>query len=329
MTNKKYNIIIFIAIIIILVICLYFIIFHKESKDKEIRKIEVISKYNNPIIPNGFHSVDTEDAKWIKQEDGTIQGWNNGLVIEDEKGNQFVWVPINIDNLNYHDYVGNNSKYIKEKLNMNNDEERQIIKYGGFYIARYEASRPLELEDEMENIDVSSNDIEGIPLSKKDRIPWNYISFEKAQENAEKMYQNENLHSGLLTQKQYQGIMQWLNSSGYDVYENSSQFGNYSNVGFEFSGYYSIDYGKSYQYGKNVEKVRYNMILSTGATKRNMTNNIYDLAGNLMEYVIGDKSNIICNGGYYDYIAREAFSSMGWTGEPSDKIGFRVVLILS
>ena len=49
------------------------------------------SSYKNPIIPDGFHTVETETASWNKQDDGTVEGWNNGLVIEDDKGNQFVW----------------------------------------------------------------------------------------------------------------------------------------------------------------------------------------------------------------------------------------------
>lgn len=326
--RKKYNIIISIVVTILIVISLYFIIFNKASTKNEMQKIEVISQYNNPVVPDGFHTVDTKTAKWIHDEEGIIQGWNNGLIIEDEEGNQFVWVPINIDNLSYFDYINNDDKYIKETLNISNEDEKQIIQYGGFYISRYEAGVSKDMQSRLEGINSTTNDINGQPVSKKNAIPWNYISFDKAKQNAETMYQNENIQSGLLTQKQYQGVMQWLNSCGYDVYNNSSEFGNYSNVNFEFTGYYSIDYGKNYKYGENIQKTGHNMILSTGATDRNMTNNIYDLAGNLMEYVIGDKSNIICNGGYYDYIAREAFSSMGWTGEPSDKIGFRVVLIL-
>lgn len=326
--SKKHNIIIFIVVIVIVVISLYFMIFTKERETEKIIKTEVISQYNNPIVPEGFHTIDTEKAKWIKSDNDIIQGWNDGLVIEDEKGNQFVWIPINMDNLSYHRYVSDNSKYIKDNLDINDNDERQIIQYGGFYISRYEAGVPNSIQSKLEKIDSTTNDINGQPVSKKNIIPWNYISYEKARQNAKAMYQNENIQSDLLTQKQYQAVIQWLNTKGYDVYNNSYKFGNYSNVNFEFTGYYSIDYGKNYKYGKNVQKTGNNMILSTGATDRNMTNNIYDLAGNLMEYIISNESNVLCNGGYYDYIAREASCSMAWTGMPSDKVGFRIVLNL-
>ena len=53
----------------------------------------------NPVIPKGFKTVDTESAKWVYIDNNkqVVQGWNDGLVIEDEKGNQFVWVPCNLD----------------------------------------------------------------------------------------------------------------------------------------------------------------------------------------------------------------------------------------
>lgn len=43
----------------------------------------------NPEIPKGFKPVDVGEAKW-----GTQEGYKKGLVIQDNIGNQFVWVPI-------------------------------------------------------------------------------------------------------------------------------------------------------------------------------------------------------------------------------------------
>ena len=50
---------------------------------------------NNPIIPKDFYPVNTEKAKW--EYDSTnkkVKDVDEGLVIMDEKGNQFVWVPV-------------------------------------------------------------------------------------------------------------------------------------------------------------------------------------------------------------------------------------------
>ena len=49
----------------------------------------------NPTIPAGFKTIDENGAVW---GDGTSApeetSVNNGLVIEDKSGNQFVWVPV-------------------------------------------------------------------------------------------------------------------------------------------------------------------------------------------------------------------------------------------
>ena len=327
----KKNIVITISIIILFIlifaIVLIFIVKHKETVVTQEPDTSIVSYYNSPVIPEGFHSVDTETAKWNKLEDGSIEGWNSGLVIEDNIGNQFVWVPVYKETLEYN--IGNIPKEFKydiNSLNEKNIEYRQILNYGGFYISRYEAGIPSELQNVNNNISEKTNDIQGIPVSKKGIIPWNYISMKNANDNAKDMYHSNNISSGMITSKQWQIIINWISMNGYNVY-NSAEFGNYSNVNFEFTGYYSEDYGKSYKFGENHLKSGKNMILSTGATDRNMTNNIYDLAGNLMEYV--DNENIyICNGGYYDYMAGGASDTWVFTGEPSSNIGFRIVLYL-
>ena len=47
--------------------------------------------YNNPVIPQGYKAVNTEKAKW--DAEGGPQ-YNNGLVIQDESRNEWVWVPV-------------------------------------------------------------------------------------------------------------------------------------------------------------------------------------------------------------------------------------------
>lgn len=47
--------------------------------------------YSNPIIPAGYTPVNTDGAKW-DAESGPE--YNNGLVIKDDSGNEWVWVPV-------------------------------------------------------------------------------------------------------------------------------------------------------------------------------------------------------------------------------------------
>ena len=50
---------------------------------------------NNPIIPKDFYPVNTEKAKWTYDStNNKVADVDEGLVIMDEKGNQFVWVPV-------------------------------------------------------------------------------------------------------------------------------------------------------------------------------------------------------------------------------------------
>lgn len=330
---KRKILIIGVIIVIIISICIGLQFYERTSQE-----LKIMSYYNNPIIPKGFHTVNTEKAKWTKEEDGTIKDWDNGLVIEDEKENQFVWVPVKKEEISYEiEQIEEEFKYKPDKLDINNQEEMQIIKYGGFYISRYEAGVPSEMKNRLNNIGSETNDIKGIPVSQKGMIPWNFISLKNAKLNAESMYNNNYYSSSLPTLKQMMYIANWIKKSNYNVYD-SSEYGNYSNINFSFSGFYSDDYGKSYKSTENKMKSGKNMILSTGATDRNLTNNIYDLAGNLWEYTNDycsiNENEILgyyCVGGHYDNTGDNypIYSHNLKNVKPLDKVGFRIVLSLN
>lgn len=330
------NIIIFLLLLTMTVSCT--IIFKSKSHESNIENekspIKKISSYNNPIVPEGFRKVETDTASWELKE-GIPQGWNKGLVIEDELGNQFVWVPLDIENIVFNENdLKNNVVYNKVNMNLNEREDLQILKYEGFYIGRYEAGISNEVLENVNEISKETNNISGIPVSKKNQIVWNYIDWNKAKENATKMYQNEYIQSDFVTIKQWNTIEDWLRKSGYNT-ENSIEWGNYSNNNFTFTGYYSTDYGKTYKYGENVVKQTYNMILSTGATERNKANNIYDLAGNVSEFVdmwkwengsYGIEESYRNCGGNYDNISYYSMASNMSIASANSRQGFRVVL---
>ena len=322
--SKKSKIIVGVIIITLIVLILgyNFLIINKKEDNQtktEIPKIELerISAYNNPIVPEGFKKVETETASW-EQEDNVPKGWNNGLVIEDETGNQFVWVPV--------------KKLLSgEKITDTDMEFKQIYQYGGFYIARYEAGIPQEYIEKVNEKELRTtfNNKVGVPTSKKGEIPWNYIYWSRANESAMNMYKdNKYITSDLATERQWGYIAEWLAESGYNV-EDCREWGNYSNVNFEFTGYCSTD-AKTFTYAENKMKQTYNMILSTGATERNKANNIYDLAGNLAEFIdVNENStNEHDLGGYYDNISTYGVGSNAKIdiSEGNDRQGFRVVL---
>ena len=58
--------------------------------------IEGTASWNNPTIPNGFYAINTKEAKWKDENGNNVVASNidNGLVIMNEAGDQFVWVPV-------------------------------------------------------------------------------------------------------------------------------------------------------------------------------------------------------------------------------------------
>lgn len=330
MKKKKLLSIIILIFIIIISILIYFVSdLRKNGNTSNIDTIDQISTYNNPIVPGGFKKVETDSASW-DLETGIPKGWNNGLVIEDEIGNQFVWVPV--QEITY-DVLLKQNNYNKQELEQKEKQlekyNQQIQRYGGFYIARYEAGVSEEMQNNVSNISEKTNDIKGIPVSKHGQIVWNYISLKNAKKNAQNMYNNENVESDLMSPIQWITIMQWIHNSGFDIIE-AKEWGNFSNVNFSFNGYYSIDYGKTYKYGENILKTRYNMILSTGATERNKSNNIYDLGGNVREYTDGwvRDRGYYSAGGHYDNIGTHIYTLSLIGVEPLEKLGYRIVLYM-
>lgn len=313
-------------------------------------KISKKSSYNNPIIPEGFKKVETETASW-ELEDGVPIGWDSGLVIEDENENQFVWIPDEKHNdLSEYKFIETYRKapFEKKKItgsfikgpfeNENENEFLQAVNYGGFYISRYEAGLPEFIQENVKEFSEESNNVYGIPISKKDKIVWNFISWDTAKYNASHMYDSKSIKSDLSTINQWKTISTWIcNNMDVNRKNSTKNYGNYSNVNFIFTGHYSTDYGKTYKYAKNKNKAVDNMLLSTGATERNNTNNVYDLAGNVSEFL--DKQNVIRDdkiyteylrtGGYYDNVGLNLiYSDTHGVDRPSSKQGFRIVLYL-
>ena len=164
--------------------------------------------YNNPTIPKGFKAVDTETAKW-----NDSNGWQNGLVIEDAtsdpvtQGSQFVWVPVQDYDNNFHLIEGYKGNRLQTRLTASNPSReagantegtkpelpndaknttkgteesiamyKSVSDYGGFYIARYEAGIYGITESTTTN-DKNKQTQDGSvkPVSKQGVGVWNFI----------------------------------------------------------------------------------------------------------------------------------------------------------
>ena len=274
---------------------------------KEEWKDTIASVEDGVPIPKGF-----------KYKEGTK---DTGLVIQDEKGNEFVWVPATESTyakdtsfLSYDNIKPTGDDTLPNGIT---DETADIKKYGGFYIGRYEAGVP----ENQSSIDGESNgtsDVKGVPVSKKEATVWSCVSYTNAKANAESMIKNEHVQTGLLTGKAWDTTCHWIEDSLSSInasasLKDSRYYGNYSN---------SLDPAKENSGTKR----------KAGFSENWKTKNIYDLAGNVNEWTSEARGSAFIlrggsyieygNGGPVSYRSNASVSSVGVS------LGFRLRLYI-
>lgn len=165
----------------------------------EVTEIPVISA-TNPYIPDGF-SVIADNVE-------------EGFVIADEFGNQYVWVPVA------------SGKLTRETmLDMNYEESsgtaaalvNSVAKYYGFYIGRFEASQ-YEHEGEV------------TAASMTGKIPWTNITYINASEHADnsgRVFGYTDCSTALLNSYAWDTAIEWIDLVNVN-YSSDVNFGNYS-----------------------------------------------------------------------------------------------------
>ena len=170
------------------------------TKTIKIENIIAISA-DNPYIPDGFKHIDETEV-------------DTGFVIEDESGNQYVWVPVE------------NGIAVREPLSDNYIEDdntasaftNSVAKYYGFYIARYEASKDT---------------VNGMTVAKSvsDVIPWSNVNYKTAYSSAKNTaiaYNYTGVKTALINSYAWDTTLNWLNESVTN-YSTARTYGNYSN----------------------------------------------------------------------------------------------------
>ena len=188
---------------------------------------------------------------------------DTGLVIQDGNCNEFVWVPATESTYRKDTSFPGNTPTGDDTLpNGITDETADIVKYGGFYIGRYEAGIPKG--------DTSPSNKIGIPVSKKDATVWTNIDYTNSKASAESMISNEYVQTGLLTGKAWDTTCHWIEGSLKSINElaslkDSRYYGNYNN---------SLSPANENSGTKR----------TAGFNENWKVKNIYDLAGNVWEW---------------------------------------------
>lgn len=243
---------------------------------------------NVAVIPKGFKVSDEEKEQTISE----------GLVIQDEAGNEFVWVSVEDGELNRTEWENNEpTEIVSEEYTETLPEElkNSVEKYKGFYIGRYEAG--------CENPRTSDEDELTEVLVKKGLYPYNYINYDNAISKIEEMYTDKTMYGveailpyGAIWDETLRFIKDKVNVT------NSTSWGNYSDSTFEFSGSYYDTNEWSEEVTNETKLKGVYWILTTGASEVNKAKNIYDLAGNLSELTIefNGRFNCVNRGGRYN-----------------------------
>ena len=312
-----------------------------------------------PYLPTGFTKVE-----------GT--SLSNGYTIQDSTGNQYVWVEVpktgevyptaglNIKDFtteeytaietdlhtytnDYRDGTSYKDEYYSDKATGLTSEQyttlkqkmlKSVYQNGGFYIGKYETG----IEDKPKTSGSSTTAPEEIPVIKQNAYPYNYVTCSQAQTLAKSM-ESGNYTSSLMFGVQWDLVLKYLETKGTaqaDLKTNSTNWGNYldnlwniTNANSKYapngSGWTNGAYG---QKSSDTE-----ILLSTGASETFSKQGIYDLAGNVEEWILEYTSNSFypcaIRGGNYaidgcDYPA--AYRSDGDATGYSDNVGFRVSL---
>ena len=329
-----------------------------------------------PYFPNSTFSYKEGDLR-------------TGLVIKDSNNNEYVWVevPTTIyDNTTYNNngakkpsnsedytnieaclksytkdysdsnYSDTNSKFTEQYQAM----LKSVYTNGGFWIGRYEAG----LEGDTPRTSYTEISASDKAVVKQNKIPYNYVKRDEAQELATRMNYN-GCTSSLIFGIQWDLTLKYIEEKTVEAVEEANKdtvrtdikskltsdsrtIGNYYNSAFilnrgkfakngelsDWKAYNSEEKPTLVTGSKKEEQSSYEngILLTTGATEATSLQNIYDIAGNVYEWTLefhGTGHPCVNRGGSYSgsgshYPAENRYS--GGTSSYYDDIGFRVGL---
>ena len=337
------------------------------------QKVKLGLKTVEVPIPNGFYYVggdlDTgvvisdnsaDSGKYANiqdvpagvayNSDGTVNTENSAL-----KGNQFVWIPVTVDNYKKTNW-GNTYTAVNYSTLTPVSELVQIQKYGGFYIGRYEAgtsdltlstginfSNACTTSDWMKD-DYSIRDglehsFEGNITCKAGEIPYYHADYYTAYKLCRNMYKTAYVQSGLVTGTQWDVMLKYIAGNDDTIVGSACVWGNQKNGVVTYTSgqgrYATVDagVGSSSDFKKNDGNSHYG-INTTGISESVKKKNIYDVAGNLSEWteesVYADSTeSYVQRGGNFAFSQTACYRGGNYYGyNTATAHGFRPVLYI-
>ena len=318
-----------------------------NSKNRTLAGTTTGYSYKNPVIPQGFKAVDVGTATWTYTDETQteVSGWNEGLVIKDEIGNQFVWVPVDGNDVKYEKWCTIGYSYSDcsdDTSAIPVTESTQINTYHGFYVARYEAGLTTATTSQSAS---TNNNANTTAVSKEGTKIWNWIDYNNANTVAKAMINNTATYgttkSGLVTGTQWDTIMKWYQTSNIKV-DNSQDWGTYRNLTYSGNGKYfkytnsgadaSWSEGAFTRTGNSTNPSYPYYYHASGLNTNGIKKNIADLGGNMWEWTaeIYSAGRVSRGGNAYSSAADCPASYRGNNdaGDTSYSLGFRSVLYI-
>ena len=220
------------------------------------------------FIPSGF-CVSTADGESMV---------NSGLVVIGPDGSEYVWIPTSETGLAVRDFgsyfsSSDSISGYRDETNLQTyrDMAASVMRYGGFYIGRFE----------------TSHGDDGLPVSKRVTDGSGNIWVRYAPQDTDALCRglypgNGTVRGFMPWGANWDTVLQWLIDSGCrtrdEIVSDSTGWGNYSNDTFSPGATGNL----------------------TGMWEETSSNNIYDLAGNNWEWTQERKGNsyVMRGGGY-------------------------------
>ena len=250
---------------------------------KEEYKENIAKVVDGVPIPKGFSHVN-----------GTTK--DNGLVIVDSEGNEFVWVPVTTtlsETMDADESDNDRNITIEQKQNEFDNMSKSVSIYGGFYVGRYETG--------------GFNSTKVVSKKGEDSQSCTSANWYKMYHMQKGLYNKESdsVVSGMIYNSQWDAIMSWLG----DVENIKLQGEKYIDNSIGMGHYCYDETGEMFDEFEGYEKA-----IETGVNELYKVKNIYDLAGNYEEY------NQQGNYGYGYTLRGGHFGSMDFCGIFSPKI---------